>query len=148
MVMPIYIVHMWVGKGNGFRIHGLIKEGVIFCLNVFFTLVHSSLLSPAVCFLPIVPVPEQLVKIIHTLLWLSCPPCEVQPPSPQFCYLYSTLGVQVTIDDCPVQFHVYKRPHVGFFLNMVTAPLVYTVYGYVRIYVSAYVCPFVGRISV
>ena len=53
----MYIVHMWVGKGNGFRVHGLIKEGVIFCLNVFFTLVHclSSLLSPAVCALLIVP---------------------------------------------------------------------------------------------
>ena len=37
----MYIVHMWVGKGNGFRVHGLIKEGVIFCLSVFFTLVHS-----------------------------------------------------------------------------------------------------------
>ena len=48
---------MWVGKGNGFRVRGLIKEVVIFCLNVFFTLVHflSSLLSPAVCALPTVP---------------------------------------------------------------------------------------------
>ena len=27
--------------------------------------------------------------------------------------------VKVTIDDCPVQFHVFKRPHVDFFLKMV-----------------------------
>ena len=42
---------------NGFRIHVLIKEVAIFCPSVFFTLVHclSSLLSPAVCALPIVP---------------------------------------------------------------------------------------------
>ena len=53
----MYKVHMWVVKDNGFRRHVLIKEVVIFCLNVFFTLVNclSSLLSPAVCALPIVP---------------------------------------------------------------------------------------------
>ena len=61
---------MWVGKGNGFRIHGLIKEGVIFCLNVFFTLVHclSSLLSPAVCPLPIVPLFSASVGCTGTLI--------------------------------------------------------------------------------